>query len=84
MAQLLVRGVDEALVAQLKARAAANGRSVEAEHREILRAALAAPPAADPWDEFRRLSAISLAMTADRAATTTPSEVLQRETREER
>jgi plasmid stability protein len=84
MAQLLVRGVEQVLIVQLKARAAANGRSVEAEHREILRAALTGPAAADPWDEFERLSSISLAMTADRAASATPSEVLQRETREER
>jgi plasmid stability protein len=37
MADLLVRGVDEALVRALKARAG------EAEHREILTAALAGP-----------------------------------------
>jgi plasmid stability protein len=80
MAQLLVRGVDEALVAQLKLRAAANGRSVEAEHREILRAALEN----DPQAEFRRLSALSLAATAPYRHRQTPSEVLQRETREER
>jgi plasmid stability protein len=83
MAQLLVRNVDEETVARLKARAAANGRSVEAEHREILRAALEATPRPDPWAEFRRLSAISRAMTAGRK-NVTPSEVLQRETRDER
>jgi antitoxin FitA len=37
---LLVRNVEDALVERLKKRAAARGRSVEAEHREILRAAL--------------------------------------------
>jgi plasmid stability protein len=83
MAQLLVRNVDEETVARLKARAAANGRSVEAEHREILRQALEAPPAPDPWEEFERLAAISRAMTAGRGAVT-PAEDLQRETREER
>lgn len=36
MAQLLVRNVSEDLVQALKARAAAHGRSVEAEHRVIL------------------------------------------------
>jgi plasmid stability protein len=41
MADLLVRGVDESIVKALKRRAAANGRSAEAEHREILGAALA-------------------------------------------
>lgn len=43
MADLLVRGVDEALVKALKERAGAHGRSAEAEHREILAAALARP-----------------------------------------
>jgi plasmid stability protein len=40
MVSLLVRGLDNGLVAALKARAAAHGRSAEAEHREILAAAL--------------------------------------------
>lgn len=43
MADLLVRGIDEALVRALKERAAAHGRSAEAEHREILSLALAHP-----------------------------------------
>jgi plasmid stability protein len=43
MADLIVRGVDEALVKALKERAAAHGRSAEAEHREILAAVLARP-----------------------------------------
>lgn len=43
MPSLLVRGVDEAIVRALKARAGANGRSAEAEHREILAQALALP-----------------------------------------
>ena len=43
MADLLVRGVDEALVRALKERAGAHGRSAEAEHREILAAALTRP-----------------------------------------
>jgi plasmid stability protein len=40
MATLLVRKLDEAVVERLKARAKARGRSVEAEHRAILEAAL--------------------------------------------
>ena len=40
MAQLTVRNVSDELVAALNRRAAANGRSAEAEHRELLRAAL--------------------------------------------
>jgi plasmid stability protein len=43
MADLLVRGVDDALVASLKAQAGRHGRSAEAEHREILAAALRRP-----------------------------------------
>jgi plasmid stability protein len=40
MAQLIVRNLDDSLVKALKLRAAHNRRSAEAEHREILRAAL--------------------------------------------
>ena len=43
MSTLLVRGVDEAVVRALKARAGENGHSVEAEHRAILAEALAQP-----------------------------------------
>ncbi len=44
MADLLVRGVDDALVQSLKKRAGAHGRSQEAELRAILSAALLSPP----------------------------------------
>jgi plasmid stability protein len=40
---LIVRNVDEDIVLTLKQRAATNGRSAEAEHREILKAALQRP-----------------------------------------
>jgi antitoxin FitA len=43
VANLLVRGVDEAVVRALKKRAGEHGRSAEAEHRAILAAALARP-----------------------------------------
>jgi antitoxin FitA len=43
MPDLLVRGVDEEIVRALKERAVAHGRSAEAEHREILVAALVHP-----------------------------------------
>ena len=43
MTDLLVRGVDVGLVRALKARAGVHGRSAEAEHREILAAALGGP-----------------------------------------
>ena len=58
MATLLVRKLDETVVARLKARAKANGRSVEAEHRAILETALS--PASAPksgkelWEWSRR------------------------------
>ncbi len=40
MSQLIVRNVGQEIVGALKRRAARHGRSAEAEHREILRAAL--------------------------------------------
>ena len=40
MAQLTVRKVPQQIISRLKQRAAAKGRSGEAEHREILRVAL--------------------------------------------
>ena len=40
MATLTVRNLDDAVVMRLRIRAAEHGRSAEAEHREILRAAL--------------------------------------------
>ena len=43
VANLLVRGVDEALVRALKERAGQHGHSAEAEHRAILVQALARP-----------------------------------------
>jgi len=43
VADLLVRGIEEDLVRALKAQAVAHGLSAEAEHRDILRAALTRP-----------------------------------------
>ena len=40
MSQLIVRKLEEEVVAALRERAARKGRSMEAEHREILRSAL--------------------------------------------
>jgi len=77
-ANLHVRNVDDELILRLKRQAADHGRSAEAEHREILRVALA-PEAPFDWikasDEIR-------ARTAGRAHT--PSEILVRESRDER
>jgi plasmid stability protein len=78
MGSLIVRGLDDELVARLKARAAEHGRSAEAEHREILRQALVGGRAS----EFDKLAAEIRALT--RGARHTPSEVLLREMRDER
>jgi len=43
MAQLIVRNLESELIYRLKLRAAQHGRSMEAEHREILRQVLLAP-----------------------------------------
>ena len=61
MATLTVRNLDEEIVRRLRIRAAEQGRSAEAEHREILRATLigskqpsARTQAAERLAEFRR------------------------------
>ncbi len=53
MGSLLVRNIDDDTVSRLKARAAAHGRSVEAEHRDILRRALAAGSSDVPFGALR-------------------------------
>jgi plasmid stability protein len=75
---LHVRNVEEELIARLKRRAARHGRSAEAEHREILKQALSHE--AEP--SFAELAAEIRKLTAGRKHT--PSEVLQREGRDER
>jgi antitoxin FitA len=78
MANLQVHNIDPDLVARLKRRAAQHSRSMEAEHREILRQALAAE--VEPsWDD---LAAELRRMTKRRKQT--PSEILLREGRDER
>ena len=75
---LHVRNLDDELVARLKRRAARHGRSAEAEHREILRQALANE--AEP--SFDQLAADLRKLTKRRKQT--PSEILLREGRNER
>ena len=75
---LHVRNLDDELIARLKRRAARHGRSAEAEHREILRLALAGED--DP--SFETLAAGLRKLTRNREQA--PSEVLQREGRRER
>jgi len=77
-AKLLVRNLEDDLVARLKRRAARHGRSTEAEHREILRQALASELEPD----FASLAAELRRLTAGRSAT--PAEVLLREARDAR
>lgn len=57
MATLTVRNLDDALVRQLRVRAAEHGRSAEAEHREILRMALTGAPATRRQEAADRLAA---------------------------
>jgi plasmid stability protein len=78
MASLHVRNVDDDLVKRLKQRAARHGRSAEAEHREILRQALAQETATP----FEQLAAEVRKLIDGRHHT--PSEVLVRESRDER
>jgi plasmid stability protein len=75
---LHVRNLDDDLIARLKRRAARHGRSAEAEHREILRQALAA----EVEPAFEDLAAQLRKLNSRRRQT--PSEFLQREGREER
>jgi antitoxin FitA len=77
-ANLHVRNLDDDLIARLKRRAARHGRSTEAEHREILRQALAA----EVEPSFDTLAAELRKLTRQRKQT--PSEVLLREGRKER
>jgi len=75
---LHVRNVDDDIALALKKRAADNSRSAEAEHREILRKALA-PRIDSEWE--RRAAALRRA-TSGRL--TIPSEILIREDRDSR
>ena len=75
---LEVRNLDDDLILRLKRRAARNGRSTEAEHREILRQALSAE--VEPF--FEELATELRKMTSHRRQT--PSEELLREGRDER
>lgn len=75
---LFVSEVDPETVERLERRATRNGRTSEAEHREILRQALAVEP--DP--SFEATAAALRSATKRRPQT--PSELLLRESRDER
>lgn len=83
MASLHVRNIDDEIVERLKGRAKRNGRSAEAEHREILKRALEwdQPPTTDIDDWKRRAAEFRESL---KGMTFTPSEVLLRESRDER
>ena len=78
MRSLQVRNLDDELVGRLKRRAARHGRSAEAEHREILKQALSS----ESEPSFLELAAEIRKLTE--GTQQTPSEVLQREGRDER
>ncbi len=78
MPSLSVRDLDDDTMLRLKRRAARHGRSAEAEVRAILAEALASEIEPD----FDRLAADLRALLAGRRFT--PSEVLPRESRDER
>ena len=66
MGQLLVRGLDDTLIATLRRRAARHGRSAEAEHRLILERAL--EPETEPFaDTAARLRARTPPQSSDSA-----------------
>lgn len=70
MGTLTVRNVEDAVIRSLKIRAAHNGRSAEAEHREILRRALGAgAPETNAYDFFRNspLRGVDLEGVEDRS-----------------
>jgi len=75
---LHVRNLEDDLITRLKRRAARHGRSTEAEHREILRQALAG----EVEVSFDELAAELRKLTKRRRQT--PSEILLREGRDER
>jgi plasmid stability protein len=78
MASLHVRNLEDDLVARLKRRAARHGRSAEAEHREILRQALASDSDMS-WEE--RAAQLRERL---KGRVHTPSEILIREDRDSR
>ncbi len=75
---LQVRKLDDDIILRLKRRAARNGRTVEAEHRELLKQALSA----EVEPSFEELAADIRRMSKGRLHT--PAEQLLREVRDER
>ncbi len=77
---LIVRNLDDDVVDKLRLRAARNGRSVESEHREILKQALLGEIEIE--SDFLEMAAMFRESTKDRIHA--PSEQLLRKGRQER
>ncbi|MBI5121459.1 MAG: Arc family DNA-binding protein [Rhodospirillales bacterium] len=75
---LNVRNLDDGVYEKLRSRAARHGRSTEAEIRQILTDTIANEPRQDFWALAEKLRA------ATKGRRHTPSEILQREGRDER
>lgn len=75
---MVIRNIDDEVMLKLRLRAARNGRSMEAEVREILRVTASGEPGGDFWERAARLRAA----TAEHVQT--PAEILLREARDER
>lgn len=82
MAQFIVRDVDDEIAKALRLRAKENGRSVEAEHRMILREVLARP--ADRHTDFATAAARLRARLAQEGRGPTNSAALIRDGRNDR
>lgn len=83
MASLHVRNVDDDIVARLKLRAARNGRSAEAEHREILKTVLDEEMSAETRKKEWLARADAFRSSLEGRAHT-PSEIVLNEARDER
>ena len=81
MADIVLRNLDDGLKEELRQRAARNQRSMNAELREIVRAALRQPQSGDRA-ELKKLAADIRALSE--GLHQTPSEDLLRESRDER
>jgi plasmid stability protein len=81
MADIVLRNLDDDLKEKLRQRAALHRRSMNAELREIVRVALSRPQRGSVA-ELRKLAADIRALSADRPQT--PSELLLRESRDQR
>lgn len=82
MADIVLRNLDDGLKEKLRLRAAANQRSMNAELRDIVAAALAQPRRGSSRAELKRLAGDIRALSSGRRQT--PSEDLLRESRDQR